>query len=73
MATEICIYGCEAIRVASVYPSNGNHIRLSIPHRGETLELSMFDLPEAITMKLMLAFGDESTRHNLPDEKQEAA
>ena len=62
MSISVSIHRCTGLRIESHYPNNGNSIRLTVKSEDDELDLLLFDLPVAITERLLHDFSDEATK-----------
>jgi len=69
---EFTLHNCEAIRILSNHPNNGNSISLQILNAYGGIELSLYDFPKEITDKLLLAFSDDETKVDLSVDYRKA-
>ena len=78
MSVEMTFYRCVGLRVESSFPENANGVSLEISYlerrdgEARKIEIVLYELPKAITDKLVLAFGDPATLHHKRDKAASA-
>ena len=62
MSVSITKHRCSGLRIESHYANNSNSIRIEIQSEEGELDILLFDLPVAITERLLHEFSDDVTK-----------